>query len=113
MLYKTIEDWQSEVEITYFSHTRSLPLIHRGKNPYEDIEVVRRLGIGRIHWFYYSLESVTEDFWNLFLVHFLYEGVFETQLTTALDLSNRLGIPIQERNIPNLWLLSIEKSISS
>jgi len=103
-------DWQSEVEISYFNQIQTLPLIHKGSNPYKDVEVVNRMRERRIVWFYYDIEDYVADYWSLLLLHYTFNKDFDVQLTTALQLSENLGIPVQERNIPPLWIMSVERS---
>lgn len=103
-------DWQTEVEFSYFRQLQSLPNIHAGEHPYRDIEVVGAMRDRRIIWFYYDIEDYTADYWSLLLLHYTFDRDFDVNLTTALDLSDRLGIPVRDRNIPALWIMSVERS---
>ena len=103
-----IKDWQTEVELTYYEHINTVPLIHKGSTPFKDVEVVKRLSHRRIVWFYYDIDRIPTDLWSLFLLKFMFSKEYDVQLTTAIDLSDRLGIPHKERNIPALWILSVE-----
>ena len=107
---KQLFDWRSEVEISYFNAIQQLPFIHKGSNPYKDIQIVNRLMDRKIVWFYYDIDSYSADYWSLLLLKYEFDPDHTVQLSTALDISDRLGIPVCERNIPPMWVLSVERN---
>jgi hypothetical protein len=104
----SISLWQTAIELTCFSTVNTIPLITKGSNPYKDMEVVKRMSHRRIVWFYYDIDDYSSDFWSVFLLHSLYSDTFDLNLSTAFDLSDRVGMAVDPRDIPPLWVLSVD-----
>lgn len=103
-----IRDWQEEFEVVWFGHTQTVPAIIEGSKPGMDLIIAEQLGPGKIYYFYYPLEEYPPDYWSLFNLQMTNKPQLRVMLSTAEELSNTIGIPVWERNIPGLWILSVE-----
>ena len=101
------EQWHREFSAYYFDHTKRMPLFIAGDTPTIDIRTIQSLPSIEEAWFYYPLDQYNLDYWELLELGDWHSVV--CQLSTAQQLSERIGIPTVDRNIPSLWILHIER----
>ena len=102
------EKWRQHLELAFFYKTNQMPMIMQGTDPYRDVDVVQSLSERHIVWFYYDMHRYTPDYWNVFLLRFLDRGDFLVNLSTAFDISSRLGFETNPFRIPALWVLNVD-----
>lgn len=106
-LLDPVEVWKREFGAYYYGLTNTFPMFVEGKTPGIDIAAFMRASDIKTAWFIYPLEEYTLDYWELFELA-EWSG-FEAQLSTAEQLSQTIGIPVWDRNIPGLWIMHLEK----
>jgi hypothetical protein len=109
-----IDDWILEFAIEFNSvvsqyiDNDSLPLVRAGTSPIVDISNVIAQGTPQVFWFYYHLEEIPAEFWELIALHYRTRSDVRINLSDSYELSQRVGIPVDKRNVPNLWVLTVE-----
>ena len=109
-----IDDWILEFAIEFNSMVSqyidndSLPLVRAGTSPIADITDVIERGTPQVSWFYYPLEQIPTEFWELIALHYRTRSDVRINLSDSHELSQRVGIPVANRNVPNLWILTVE-----
>lgn len=78
-----------------------------GSTPLKDIQVSRLAG-ARQWWFTYPLGRYKTMDWYDVLENIRYDTDIQVDISSALELSESIGIPVSERNIPNLWVMCVE-----
>ena len=101
-----IEEWRDEFLIEYYQHTNVLPIIIPGTRPPLDIQVVAQ-SRGKNAWFWYPFLKYSPRYWNRFLDQDHDDVVIH--ISTAIQISETIGIPVDERNMPNVWIVAMEK----
>ena len=109
-----IDDWVLEFALGFNSAVSqyidmdSLPLVRAGTSPVADISDVIEQALPQVSWFYYPLEEIPTEFWELIALHYQTRSDVRINLSNSHELSERVGIPVGNRNIPDLWVLTVE-----
>lgn len=109
-----IDDWILEFAIEFNSMVSlyidndSLPLVRAGTSPIVDITDVIERGTAQIYWFYYTWEDMPVEYWELIALHYQTRSDVRINLSDSHELSRRIGIPVDNRNVPDLWILTVE-----
>ena len=109
-----IDDWILEFAIEFNSIVHHympgtcFPIIRPGTSPIVDIRGVIEQGTTQIAWFYYTLEDMPVEYWELVALHYQTRSDVRVNLSDSHELSRQVGIPVAQRNIPDLWILTVE-----
>ena len=106
-----IEDWRKEFNIQYLELSNCLPNITEGTRPVEDIESVIDAGNQSRAWFYYDLDDYAIDYWATIILLYRPNNNVTINISTAEQLSYKIGIPVWDRNCPHIWILSVESHL--
>ena len=106
-----IEEWRKEFNLQYYGLSNCLPNIVEGTRPVEDIERVLTEGNLNRYWFYYDFDDYAIDYWATILLLYKPNEQITLNISTAEQLSYKVGIPVWDRNCPRLWILSAESHI--
>jgi len=106
-----IDDWRKEFNLQYFELSNCLPNIISGSKPVDDIEQVLAQGNLARYWFYYDMNDYAIDYWATILLLYKPNEQITLNISTAEQLSYKVGIPVWDRNCPSLWILSAESHI--
>lgn len=102
-----IEEWRDEFLIEYYQHTNVLPIILAGSRPSVDARAVAE-SQAKNAWFWYPYQRYSARYWNKFL-NLCDENEVIVHISTAVQISETIGIPIDEREMPNIWVVAMEK----
>lgn len=102
-----IEEWRDEFLIEYYQHTNVLPIIIQGSRPPVDAMAVAE-SVSKTAWFWYPFRRYSPQYWNRFLDHCDRNGL-QVHISTAAQISDTIGIPVDEREMPNIWVVAMEK----
>lgn len=102
------ELWQTATETKFYKFSGCLPVISMGQSPYSDIKIIKDVPIRRPYWFCYEIDSYAPFFWSALLSNRMFKEKYNLNLTTAIDISDRLGFDVDPIHIPALWVLSVE-----
>lgn len=104
-----IELWRDEFQQTFYHHTGTHPIILPGTRPIVDLQVLKVSDYHSV-WFWYRLDSYTPNYLKRFLQICVQHGVV-AYISTANQLSENIGIPVWERDIPSIWITALEKTL--
>lgn len=108
MIHETQQrQWRKDFAAQYYLVTRTVPFFVVGTTPTIDISTMQTAVDIRTAWFVYDLEDYNLDYWELLEVA-EWPGV-QCQLSTALQLSERLGMSELDFDIPSQWVMHVEK----
>ena len=103
-----IEHWANEFALEFYMVSQTLPVIRPGTRPVLDITSVVDHGPGQIFWFYYTWADIPAEFWELVALTYRHRPDLVINLSNSHELSERIGIPINLRNVPDLWVMTVE-----
>jgi hypothetical protein len=109
-----IDDWVLEFALEFNSglsqyiDTNSLPLVRAGTTPVADINRVIEQALPQVSWFYYPWADIPPEFWELVALTYRHRSDVRINLSNSHELSERIGIPVHNRNVPNLWVMTVE-----
>ena len=101
-----IDEWRDEFLIEYYQHTNVLPIIIPGTRPPVDIQAVAE-SRSKNAWFWYPFLKYSPKYWNRLLDQD--HGGVVIHISTAIQISETIGIPVYEREMPNVWIVAMEK----
>ena len=102
--------WQAQFKNAWFQLSHKIPIIEAGIDPAADLAAIAYLGPNKQYWLTYPIEAYSSDYWIEFLRIFGWDKHFMINLSTVLDMSERLlGLDHNADDCPDLWLLSAEK----
>lgn len=101
--------WQAKIKAAWYNLSNRIPIIETGIDPAADLAAIAYLGPNRQYWLTYPIEAYSSEYWIEFLAVFGWERHFMINLSTVLDMSERLlGLDHCAEDCPDLWLLSAE-----
>jgi hypothetical protein len=109
-----IDDWVLEFAIEFNSivsqyiDNDSLPLVCAGTSPVADINRVVKQARPQVSWFYYEWTDMPREYWELVALHYRTRSDVRINLSDSHELSLRVGIPVASRNVPDLWIMTVE-----
>jgi hypothetical protein len=109
-----IDDWVLEFAVEFntamsqYIDTDTLPLVRAGTRPVVDINRVIEQGLPQVFWYYYRWDDIPPEFWELVALTYRRRPDVRINLSNSYELSQRVGIPVENRNMPNLWILTVE-----
>ena len=101
-----IQAWRSELEQLYYDIIGTLPVITAGSDPAFDIAAVITAGPGQQHWFYYNRSDYSAEFFALLNLKLCHHRNIRINTASAEFVSEAVGIPVAERRVPDLWVLT-------
>lgn len=101
------KDWEQEFSSKFFDLTNSFPIMRAGTTPLKDIQVSKLAG-SKQWWFTYPLGRYKAMDWYDVLDTIRYDTEVQVDISSALELSQNIGIPVNQRNIPNLWVMCVD-----
>lgn len=102
------KDWATEFALEFYMASHTLPIIRAGSRPVLDITAVIAHGPGEIFWFYYTWADIPAEFWELIALTYRRRPDVVINLSNSHELSERIGIPVDDRNVPDLWVMAVE-----
>jgi len=101
------QQWRREFCAEFYLKTGTVPFFVVGATPTVDIRTMQTQKDIKTAWFVYPLQDYTMDYWELLELG-EWPGV-QCQLSTALQLSERLGMITIDHEFPSQWVLHVEK----
>lgn len=102
-----MREWIFEMQDAFTELAGSPPLIVEGIQPMLDMQVIDCASVKNI-WFWYPKEEYSLIYWRKLLKQ-VDPTDTRIHVSTAEELSANIGIPILHRNIPDAWVVSMEK----
>lgn len=107
MNHEHLEQWQDEFLLEYYRYSEMLPMMAEGTRPLVDLKTLVDSRYKNV-WFWYPLEEFSPAFWRGFRRHCSAAGI-GIHFSTAEQISETIGIPVWDREIPSIWLVALEK----
>jgi hypothetical protein len=102
-----VELWRDEFRQTFYNYTNSQPIILPGTRPVVDVKVLKISDYDSV-WFWYPLNNYSPNYWYRFF-NYCDENSITMYISTANQISETIGIPVWDRNIPSIWIMCLEK----